>query len=528
MDALRQQIQRIELIHDYQAAANQWRRVLESVRRAAGKYQSGEDSDWTLLRLRAQEGLAHAYWIVGRWDDTLSEWEELLTIASDAGARRSAIIARLGCYEVYNATGHSRMARTCLAEATMLLQESSDDDLMVLAAVMQSSIASKSGQSGTAQQLLKSSQQAAVNLHEQPLARRAQSRAAVEEAVALMRKGDLDGSLHRLTIAIEVLGHEKSAERVEALRFVGVVLGQMGRRREALEYFKNGLALCSELGYRLGEARMCGSIGRTFVECAHAALAIHYFERGLRICDQIGARVEGAATLGKLGQAYLAEERFAEAVAIFRRDLELSRTSGNIRVLGHSHLNLGLSLSGGRTDEEALTAFREAVRCFEQVEDRANLARALMELCKTQLRLGNYAEAEHASRTALGMLQELKQPGREAQAHALVATTLRHASRASEALPSFETALHRFEGIGTSPEHAYCLFEYGRALAALDQKPEAATRFSQAVEMAVKLGLRGATTRYLEALAALDESAALGALVDTVLGPQQEVVTLAG
>lgn len=306
---------------------------------------------------------------------------------------------------------------------------------------------------------------------------------------------------------------------------MGVVLGLMRRRHEAMHYLQRALTLAHELGYRLGEARVCNSVGQAFMEYAHPALAIHYFERGLKICDQLGARVESAALLGKLGQGYLAEERFSDAVTIFRRDLELSRTSGNIRVLGHSHLNLGQSLSGGRTDEEALSAFREAVRCFEQVDDQSNLGRALLELCKTQLRLGNYPEAEHASRTALGILQSFKHSASGvAQAHALVATTLRHAGRASEALPSFDAALKQFEDSGPTAEHAYCLFEYGRALAALEQKTEAAARFGAAVQMAVKLSLRGATTRYLDALAAEDDAGALSALMMSVLGPGEEML----
>lgn len=233
-------------------------------------------------------------------------------------------------------------------------------------------------------------------LHERCAEYRASIEAAEKAAILARQAGDkcadelirssyLKGwALYRMSDAPAVLA--LAAETIElsqkfgkrnwmanGYKLHGVAHLQLGRYREAEQYFDKGLALCLESGDRRSASAMFSNLG----ECARLQgdfpRAVSLYQKALELARQIGDRPAEMLYLSNLGGARLGLEQFPEAELDLRQAIAirgLSKSCG----LSETYDFLAQACLGQQKLAEALDAARRAVIIGLQMENPLELA----------------------------------------------------------------------------------------------------------------------------------------------------------
>ncbi|SOD62630.1 DNA-binding transcriptional activator of the SARP family [Streptomyces zhaozhouensis] len=177
-----------------------------------------------------------------------------------------------------------------------------------------------------------------------------------------------------------------------------------------------------------------------------------------------------------------AAEHLEEAAPLARR---LGQRSGELVAT----LNAALArLRGGRA-EEARAVCEEAVATLRASSDSQGLAYALVVLGLSLHELGRYEEAVGRYMECLRLSRTLGLREREAQAHHLLADTLRALGRPTEAADAAARGVARASDGCSERVRGHALVALGRALADLGQGGEAAVHLTEAEEIFTRLGL---------------------------------------
>jgi tetratricopeptide (TPR) repeat protein len=200
-------------------------------------------------------------------------------------------------------------------------------------------------------------------------------------------------------------------QRAEVYNDMGNALAALGRRQEAIEYYRMAVTLRPDkASSRYNFALTLSALGRT----AEAETA--YREAIRLLPDFPAAHTDLGRLLASLGRRAEAEAMYREAI---RLDPEYAL----------AHMNLGVLLARGGRFREAEACFREAARLQpELTEHQVNLGFALM----SQMR---YGEAEAVYREAIRREPE------SYPAHAGLGRVLAALGRREEAAAHFREAL---------------------------------------------------------------------------------------
>ena len=148
---------------------------------------------------------------------------------------------------------------------------------------------------------------------------------------------------------------------------LGLASSTLGNKQQALDYFKQALALLREVGDRGGEGSTLNNIGHVYNDLGNKQQALDYYQQALALLLLVGDRGGEGIILSNIGHVYHALGNKQQALNYFQQALALRREVGDPGGEGTALSNIGALALTQHQYDLALAAFLLARHCFEDV-----------------------------------------------------------------------------------------------------------------------------------------------------------------
>jgi len=198
---------------------------------------------------------------------------------------------------------------------------------------------------------------------------------------------------------------------VEPLYSLGEVMELTGDYARALELYSEGLEVATAIGDRWFAA-LCltcriGLVGITQM-IVEPEVTYEGMQSVVSEWRAIGDPRFTAIGLNSLYWSALRLGRYEEARAALEESIELSISVGDRWALGFAYRGLGIIAQVQGEHAKAVGMFRKGLDTFTEIGARQDVARALADMCRSVLALGNDAEAERGWRESLRIAMETR------------------------------------------------------------------------------------------------------------------------
>jgi tetratricopeptide (TPR) repeat protein len=147
---------------------------------------------------------------------------------------------------------------------------------------------------------------------------------------------------------------ERSRHAAVFLHRLGLLAQQRGSYEEALDWYRQSLAILEELGNRAGLAYSYGQLGNVSYARGSYEEALEWYRKCLAISEELGDRASMANAFHQLG--VVAEERgsYEEALDWYRKALAIDEELGDRAGMASSLSQIGVLLTETGRPEEAV------------------------------------------------------------------------------------------------------------------------------------------------------------------------------
>ena len=196
--------------------------------------------------------------------------------------------------------------------------------------------------------------------------------------------------------------------RAQALRGAAGLASVVGDLERARELARLALSAAVEAGSIWDEMGANTILGIVANVEGDRTLARQHHRRSIELSEQVG--LEPLAQKLNLGVIALDEGDLAEAQLMFEDVLAIQRQNENLEGIGFALLNLGVVHYALGEHQASVSAFEEALVCFEEVGFRAHVAHALQGLAAYAAHEGRFDDAARLLGQARGELDEIGVP----------------------------------------------------------------------------------------------------------------------
>ena len=204
---------------------------------------------------------------------------------------------------------------------------------------------------------------------------------------------------------------------------LGIAYHNLGEYQQAIDHYQQALAISREIGDRRNEGNWLGNLGNAYRNLGRYDDAIEHYQQALAIQNEIGDKRGQGNQLGNLGNAYFSLGRYDEAIDHYQQALAISRDIGNKSAIGSILGNLGVAYDDLERYDEAIDHYQQALGISRDIGDRRGEGNRLNNLGVAYENLKDYAQAINYYEQALVIYRAL------AVAH-LIETTERNLERA--------------------------------------------------------------------------------------------------
>ena len=248
--------------------------------------------------------------------------------------------------------------------------------------------------------------------------------------------------------------NEYLLEKIKDKKDVGGALSELGsihlllaEPRKAIEYYKRGLKIAHEIGYRTGEGANLGNLGLAYSDLGEPRKAIEYYEQALKISREIGDRIGEGNHLGNLGLAYFYLGEPRKAIEYYEQALKISREIGYRRGEGADLGNLGLAYSDLGEPRKAIEYYEQALKISHEINDRRSEGIHLGNLGSAYFHLGEPRKAIKFYDQALKISREIGYRSGEGTHLGNLSAAFHELGHHQEAIECLEAAIKIFEQI---------------------------------------------------------------------------------
>ncbi len=195
------------------------------------------------------------------------------------------------------------------------------------------------------------------------------------------------------------------------LNSLGLIAAAKEEYKEAIEYYKQSLAIAQKIGFREAEGEELNNIGSGYHVQRQYKQAIAYYERALMVAKELkNPRIEGAA-IGGLGLAYVFLEEYDKALSYQEQSWLLAKRIDDRRLEAMTLGNWGYTLWRSQKYPEAEQKFRTALNLLESL--RSNLSdNDKISIFDTQLHTFNQLQQIMVAQGKLEEALEVAESGR--------------------------------------------------------------------------------------------------------------------
>jgi tetratricopeptide (TPR) repeat protein len=203
-----------------------------------------------------------------------------------------------------------------------------------------------------------------------------------------------------------LVGEEDVPQRLDALHHLGDVLQLAGRNDDALDCFRQMLAIAYRLDLKSKGGAAHNRLGRLYRSIGQLEEAMRHLGTGHALFDAAGDKRGVASSLDDVGKVHWMRGVYEMSERFMRQGLELRRELGDARSIALSLNNLGLVYQDSGRFSEALEAYNEALLLRREIGDRPGIAQTLNNL-------GDIREQNGEHELALALWTEALELARE-------------------------------------------------------------------------------------------------------------------
>jgi tetratricopeptide (TPR) repeat protein len=200
---------------------------------------------------------------------------------------------------------------------------------------------------------------------------------------------------------------KNKSEKLKILIELGSVHSVLSEQRKAIEYFRQALAIASEIGDKRGEENALGNVGNAYYFLGEVHKAIEHYEQALVIAREIEDKRNEGVWLGNLGGAYAGMGEIRKAVEYHDQALAIAREIGDKMAASANLGNLGLDYVGMGEMRKAIEYHEQALTIAREIEDRRGEGKLLGNLGVAYAYLGNTSKAIDYYELQLKITQEI-------------------------------------------------------------------------------------------------------------------------
>lgn len=307
-------------------------------------------------RARAERGLAHLLFALGRYPEAVRHYREALTHSTQSHDRPGVAKALIGLSRVHLRQGDPSAGQKVRAKLQAMLDELPEGELRGKVLLHLAEASQRLGQMQARHKFLTQSLEQFQKGHD----RQGYSDALVDLGSLLILPG------------------ENSPERLE----------------EAGKLLREALEIKRAIGDRQGVADVFKFLGFVEQERGDLEAAEHYYHQSLRMHEALGALFHIGTAHNSLGLATMLMGQYETSQKHFERAVELFERVGDPLAASHSMLNKGTLLLNRLVPEQALALLTHTREIKESLGSTWGLYELYNHLALAHLWLGQFEQAE--------------------------------------------------------------------------------------------------------------------------------------
>lgn len=190
-----------------------------------------------------------------------------------------------------------------------------------------------------------------------------------------------------------------------ALKNMGLVNLDQGKYLDALEFYKQSLAIFESIHFDPGIANLLGNIGVIYFNQGDNVKALECYLRSLNLAEKTGDKLRILSTVNNIGVIYGSKkETYDKALHYYLIALPICEALRNNEALGSICVNIGTIYFEWNEDAKALSYFKRALVAYGNSESSPNAYNAIGKLYVKQ---GRYDLALESHRKALAVAERL-------------------------------------------------------------------------------------------------------------------------
>jgi predicted ATPase len=205
------------------------------------------------------------------------------------------------------------------------------------------------------------------------------------------------------------LSDTPTTARVDALSGAAMLARRQSDITEALQLYKQGFEIASEIDYKAGRAEALGGLGYIFeYQGADDELVESHYAESLALWREVGDKRGIASALGPQAQRAASANDFEQANLLFEESLALFREVQDKREIAGALWNLGqIAVVMGRY-EQAVQMYNESRATYEELKDLHGIATQQRSLAEVEANRGNTVKARALYEEALTSFRSLE------------------------------------------------------------------------------------------------------------------------
>ncbi|HEY9860168.1 MAG TPA: tetratricopeptide repeat protein [Candidatus Obscuribacterales bacterium] len=269
---------------------------------------------------------------------------------------------------------------------------------------------------------------------------------------------------------------------------------------KAVNYFKEAIALETELGLKSALVNTLTNLGLLYQSQSKFQEAIRYHKNSLAIAQQINDRPGEANSLGNLGNAYHFLGKYQQAIKSHQQSLEIKRNLGDRLGEANSLIGLGTAYNSLGQHQLAIEFYQQALEIKRDIADSQGEASTLNNLGNVYCFLGQYSQAIESHQQSLTISRQIGNRQGESNSLINLGNAYYFMKHYLPAIECYQQALEIKRTIGDRRGQADALSNLGATWSTLKQISEAVTAYRHARSLYEAIGLESEVEKVDQAL----------------------------
>lgn len=291
---------------------------------------------------------------------------------------------------------------------------------------------------------------------------------------AYLHVGELGLSVENLQKSVDYCRElDDASELGLALLHLGYAVRKMGRTRDAMEAFSEGLDICRRAGNDTVAAHLDGALGVTSMMMGDLGTALKHVTAELDFSSQQNEQRGMLTAYGNLGMIHWKQGLIPEAIENLRRCLGIAEELGDRIAIALAHQNLGAVYSSIGNVPESLVEFNKAEQSYRNISNLDGISAIQANIGQLFIELGDYAQAESMLTKSLERSRETKNSWSTANDLDNLGICFIEQGNIEKAIEYASQSLEIYQELGMDPDVARVGARLGRFYVQAGNLPEA-------------------------------------------------------